>query len=151
MQVLDNITDLSFLQTITPDDVTKFKMMRKDDVVIGDLGGYISLKDTKNGDNRKVMLTKELTVFLKNIIRRSHEHIEYVFNFKNGKPISSIRECFKATCDRAGIKDLKFHDLRHTFCTRIAHEGVNPFVIMQIFGHKDTKPAKRYTNPTNEH
>ena len=52
---------------------------------------------------------------------------------------------------RAGIKDLRFHDLRHTFCTRMAYLGINPFTIMQVVGHKDTKTAKRYTNPTDEH
>jgi hypothetical protein len=29
--------------------------------------------------------------------------------------------------------------------------GINPFIIMQIIGNKDTKTAKRYTNPTDEH
>ena len=29
--------------------------------------------------------------------------------------------------------------------------GINPFTIMQVVGYKDTKTAKRYTNPTDEH
>jgi len=33
----------------------------------------------------------------------------------------------------------------------MANAGISPFVIMQIVGHKDTKTAKRYTNPTDDH
>ena len=76
---------------------------------------------------------------------------EYVFSNEFGKPYSDISESWENACDRAGIKNLWFHDLRHTFCTRMAHEGVNPFTIMAVVGHKDTRTAKRYTNPTDEH
>jgi hypothetical protein len=33
--------------------------LKKSGIVLGDLGGFISLKDTKNGDNRRVFLTNE--------------------------------------------------------------------------------------------
>ena len=124
--------------------------LKKSDIVLGDLGGYISLKDTKNGDNRKVFLTVELTEFLKNTIE-DNPYGEYVFSDIWGKELVTIHTSWEGTCKRAGIKDLKFHDLRHTFCTRMAHLGVSPFTIMQVVGHKDTKTARRYTNPTDEH
>jgi integrase len=124
--------------------------LKKTDVLLGDLGGFIILRDTKIGESRRVPLTKELTDFLKKVINQYPES-EYVFNQKNGQPYKDLKEGYNAACKRAGIKNLRFHDLRHTFCTRMANEGVSPFVIMQIVGHKDTKTAKRYTNPTDEH
>jgi integrase len=124
--------------------------LKKSDTVLGDFGGSIMFRDTKNGENRKVVLTKELTDFLKQVINISC-FSEHVFCHKNGQPVKSFIGSFKAVCKRAGIKDLRFHDLRHTFCTRMANAGVNPFIIMQIVGHKDTSTAKRYTNPTDEH
>ena len=42
--------------------------LKKSDVVLGELGGSIVFRDTKNGENRKVVLTKELTGFLKQVI-----------------------------------------------------------------------------------
>jgi integrase len=124
--------------------------LKKSDVILGELGGSIVFRDTKNGENRKVVLTKELTEFLKKVINVG-SFSEHVFCHKNGQPLKSFDGAFRAVCNRAGIKDFRFHDLRHTFCTRMASEGVNPFMIMQIVGHKDTTTAKRYTNPTDEH
>jgi integrase len=114
------------------------------------LGGSVVFRDTKNGENRKVILTKELTKFLEQVIELN-PFSEQVFCNRNGRPLKSIDGAFKAACKRAEINNLRFHDLRHTFCTRMANSGVNPFMIMQIVGHKDMATAKRYTNPTDEH
>ncbi len=122
----------------------------KNDVVFRELGGSIVFRDTKNGENRKVVLTKKLTGFLKKVINVDSSS-KHVFCYKNGQPLKSFDSGFRAVLKRAGIENLRFHDLRHTFCTRMASEGINPFMIMQIVGHKDTATAKRYTNPTDEH
>lgn len=112
--------------------------LKKSAVVLGDLGGFISLKDTKSGDNRKVPLTKELTEFFKQVIKGDWGS-EYIFFNNKGKPFSDISQSWEEACRRAGIEDLRFHDLRHTFCTRMAHEGVSPFDIMAIVGTKTQK------------
>ena len=124
--------------------------LKKSDVVLGELGGSIVFRDTKNGENRKVVLTKELTGFLKQVINVG-SFSEHVFCHKNGQPLKSFDSGFRAVLKRAGINNFRFHDLRHTFCTRMANAGVNPFMIMHVVGHKDTSTAKRYTNPTDEH
>ena len=126
--------------------------LKRDEVLLGDIGGTIVLRDTKNGESRKIPLTKELTDLFSRIIDSIWDNSPYLFcNRKTGRPITDIKTSFTKCCRRANIENLRFHDLRHTFCTRLANEGVNPFIIMQIVGHKDTKTAKRYTNPTDEH
>jgi integrase len=124
--------------------------LKKTDVVLGELGGFMLIRDTKNGESRRVPLTKELTEFLKRVIN-GYPESDHVFNQMNGQPYRDLKDGFKGACERAGITGLRFHDLRHTFCTRMANAGISPFVIMQIVGHKDTKTAKRYTNPTDDH
>ena len=91
-----------------------------------------------------------MTGFLKQVINVGY-FSEHIFYHKNGQPLKSFDGAFRVICKRAGIKDFRFHDLLHTFCTRMASVGVNPFMIMQIVGHKDTKTAKWYTNPTDDH
>jgi len=126
-----------------------FKLKKKH-VFLGDLGGYILLKDTKNGEDRKVPLNKDLTKIMREIIYKVSDD-DYIFTNYDGSRIKDIKKAWQGACDRAGIKDLRFHDLRHTFCTRAAQRGTNPFFIMKIVGHKDPKTAQRYTNPTDEH
>jgi len=126
--------------------------LEKKDVLLCDIGGTVTLRDTKNGESRKIPLTNDLTGMFKRIIDNSLEASPYVFaSPRTGKPMLDIKTSFVKSCKRAKIDNLHFHDLRHTFCTRLANEGVNPFIIMQIAGHKDTKTAQRYCNPTSEH
>ena len=55
----------------------------------------------------------------------------------------------KAKSD-AGIKDFRFHDLRHTAATRMADCGADAFTFAAIFGWSDVRMALRYTHATDE-
>ena len=50
----------------------------------------------------------------------------------------------------AGIKDFRFHDLRHTAATRMADGGADAFALAEIFGWSDVRMALRYTHSTAE-
>ena len=94
--------------------------LKKSDIFLKDISGYILLKDTKNNDVRKVPLNYELTILFNGIIKNVSDYNEYLFTNRSGKPFIDIKKGFHKTCERAGIKGLTFHDLRHTFCTRAA-------------------------------
>ncbi len=47
---------------------------------------------------------------------------------------------------KAGVKDFRFHDLRHTFATRLAQAGVDLYKISKLLGHKDIKMTQRYAH-----
>ena len=49
-----------------------------------------------------------------------------------------------------GIKDFRFHDLRHTAATRMADCGADAFTLAAIFGWPDVRMALRYTHATDE-
>jgi len=70
---------------------------------------------------------------------------EFVFvNPKTEKPYTDIKRSFATACDKAQIRDLEWHDLRATFCTRLAMEGYDAFTIKAIMGHNDMKTPERY-------
>ncbi len=52
-----------------------------------------------------------------------------------------------------GEKDVRFrfHDLRHTFGSRLGMAGFDLKTIMEIMGHKTTKVAMRYQHPSPDH
>jgi integrase len=71
---------------------------------------------------------------------------------KTGKVFSHNRPpvCFVTACDKAGIKDLTFHDLRHTATTRLINAGIPYGEVMKITGHTEIKTFLRYLNPTDQ-
>jgi integrase len=60
---------------------------------------------------------------------------EWLFTNRDDEPIKAIKKGFSAACKRAGIKDLRPYDLRHTFATRLLERGVHHFVISALLGH----------------
>jgi integrase len=71
-------------------------------------------------------------------------------NPETGKPLQTVRTAFVAACRRAGIKGLRFHDLRHTFAARLNAAGVDPITIMELLGQSTLKMTERYTHTSEE-
>ena len=72
-----------------------------------------------------------------------------IFTYRN-KPLKDIRTAFKNACNRAGIKNLRFHDLRHTFATRLVLAGVDLASVSKLLGHSTIQMTMRYAHPTPE-
>jgi site-specific recombinase XerD len=56
------------------------------------------------------------------------------------------QDTFKPACERAGVVDLRWHDLRHSFCSRLVNHGVELYDVMQLARHRDFKSAQRYAH-----
>jgi integrase len=110
--------------------------------------GLVRLRpeDTKAREGRTIPLTKELSETLRNAtiyLDESGQRVPWVFTHA-GKRILSVRRAFETACREAGLNDVVFHDLRHTFVTNMRRAGVDYFRIMAITGHKTMTVFKRY-------
>ena len=47
---------------------------------------------------------------------------------------------------RAKVRHFRWHDLRHTFCSRLAQRGVSLKVIQELAGHKTIQMSARYAH-----
>jgi integrase len=68
---------------------------------------------------------------------------------QSGKPLdrSKVRKRFQRACDRAGVRIVRFHDLRYTFGTRIAASGeVSLRTLQEWMGHRDAKTTLIYAD-----
>jgi integrase len=67
---------------------------------------------------------------------------------ETGKPIdrSKLLKRFKAALRRADVRAVRFHDLRHTFGTRMAAQGVPMRVLQELMGHRDFKTTLIYAD-----
>jgi integrase len=60
---------------------------------------------------------------------------------------SQVRKRFQRACRRAGVRVVRFHDLRHTFGTRIAASGeVSLRTLQEWMGHRDPKTTMIYAD-----
>jgi integrase len=72
----------------------------------------------------------------------------WVFTNEKGKKLSprTAEWQFDRALDAAGIKEFRFHDLRHTCATWLAMAGENQELIKEVLGHKDIRMTDRYTH-----
>ena len=52
---------------------------------------------------------------------------------------------------KAGLEDFTFHDLRHTFASRLVMAGVDLPTVKELMGHKDITMTLRYTHLSSDH
>lgn len=64
--------------------------------------------------------------------------------------MEDISRAWESACREAGIVNLHFHDLRHTFATRLADEGAHVRTIADLLGHTTTVMTSRYTHATDK-
>ena len=74
-----------------------------------------------------------------------------VFRNRTGTPYRSFRTAFKQAVRKAGVEDFTFHDLRHTFASRLVMAGVDLPTVQALMGHKDISMTLRYTHLSSDH
>ena len=74
---------------------------------------------------------------------------DFVFsNARTGVNIDSIKTGWRNACVKAGLVNLRFHDTRHTFATRLRANGVHEWDIRDLLGHTTTRMTSVYTHQT---
>lgn len=58
---------------------------------------------------------------------------------------------FVPALEGAQIPGFRFHDLRHTFASRLVERGVPLYTVQVLLGHKDPKQTQRYAHLSSEH
>ena len=105
--------------------------------------GFASLYDTKNGEDRRVPLTRRCIEVLQTVPQTDDRLFPISF--------TCLRLAWNRARKKAGITDLRFHDLRHEAVSRFFEMGMSVPEVALISGHKDVRQLFRYThlNPQN--
>jgi integrase len=107
--------------------------------------GFVTLEaqETKSGHSRAVpILNGDMRRWLE-WSRESAKGCSYVFH-RNGERIKEFRSTWKNACAKAGVPELKFHDLRRTAVRNMRRAGVSQVVRMRISGHRTDSMERRY-------
>lgn len=110
----------------------------------------IRVEHTKSGQNRIIPINELLMTELKKL-KRADGKSRFVFlNPKSGKPMVDVKTGFKAATRRAEIRGLRFHDLRHTFASRLIEAGFDLITVKDLLGHQSVVTTQRYTHSNAE-
>lgn len=108
----------------------------------------ISITKTKNDKPRLVPLTKRALGILKSL-RQDAPDEEMVFDStRTGRKRRQLMVCFERAVEESGIGNFHFHDLRHTFATRLRAANVHEYDIADLLGHSTTPNDTRSTKVT---
>lgn len=111
--------------------------------------GLIHLLVTKSGKQRVIPMNDHVRNALLSI--RKHDTSPYVFVRTDGDSLKDVRRGFLSALTKAGIKDFRFHDLRHTFASQLAMSGVDLNTIRELLGHSDLKTTLIYAHLSKDH
>jgi integrase len=114
--------------------------------------GFILLEqeDTKNGERREIPINETLRRTLEALPRRL-DGGNVFFNPETDKPYQTLSAAFIKACEKAGIQDFRFHDLRHTFASILVMAGKDLTTVKELLGHKTLAMTLRYAHLAPSH
>ena len=75
----------------------------------------------------------------------------YIFpNIRTGQPYVSFFYSWNAARVRAGMPDLRVHDLRHSFASFLVNAGRSLYEVQELLGHADIRTTSRYAHLSRE-
>lgn len=108
--------------------------------------------NTKTLTTRQVPISRRLMAELRILLGDKRSDDERVFGIQR-----SIAKAWKTACRLAGLTDLRFYDLRHTFDSRLMEAGMNPLIVSRLMGHSapgrgdaHLKMTYHYTHATEQ-
>jgi integrase len=111
----------------------------------------VTIPRAKHGEKRHVPLNSvALSAFRK--LLPNLERSNFVFLDMDGHAaLKSNRHWFKDALKKAGIRNFTWHDLRHTFASRLVMAGVDLRTVQELMGHKTIQMTCRYAHLAPDH
>jgi integrase len=106
-----------------------------------------TLLKTKNKEKRTVPLNQTALELLK-VKNKVRSISGFVFSGKACTKIigRNLLRAFYSARETANLADVRFHDLRHTFATRLVQSGIDLYVVKELLGHKTITMTMRYAH-----
>ncbi len=110
--------------------------------------GDLRLRDAKAGP-RMVPLTKPVLGIL-DAIPRLPENPWVIAGQRPGKHLTGLHHYWWPVRERAGLADVRLHDLRHSYASRALALGESLYTIGKLLGHTSVATSARYAHLMRE-
>ena len=110
--------------------------------------GILTIRETKTGDSRRIPMNSTVQCLLSNTQKSSNfSPQDRIF------PLDAryLRRAFDKAVNASGLAPFRFHDLRHTFASRLAMQGANDRTLMALGGWKSPAMLSRYAHLSPTH
>lgn len=117
------------------------------------VGALVTVRgaSAKTGLTRYVPLNAEAVRVLKAWQPDEAKADKPVFPGPDGGPMFSLKTAWEKVAKAAKLEDFTFHDLRHTFASKLVQAGVDLNTVRELLGHADIKMTLRYAHLAPEH
>ncbi len=113
----------------------------------------LTVPRSKSGESRRIPLNDDVLDILRGLPSRLKS--AWVFPSGTGEtPMDAqnfYNRVFVPALERAGIDDFHWHDLRHTFASRLVMAGVDLRTVQEVMGHKTQAMTLRYAHLSQSH
>ena len=99
----------------------------------------------KSGQTRHIPLNKEALKLLENWKLQSKDSLVFASPV-TGERFDNVKRSWEALRERAGLPNFWFHDLRHTFASKLVMAGQDLYVIKELLGHSTIQMTERYAH-----
>ena len=108
--------------------------------------------DQKNSGRDTVPINEAVVRILKKKSSIRRLGCDLVFHTSNGTKYlaRNVHEAFVIACKTAGVENFRFHDLRHTFATRLVHGGVDLYTVQRLGRWRSLSMVMRYAHHSVE-
>lgn len=108
----------------------------------------IIIQETKNGKPRTIPLNQiALNILIEKAkVRNLKSDLVFLSTATTKIDCHNLIRAFNVAKRKADIQNFHFHDLRHTFATRLAQRGVDLYKISKLLGHYDISMTQRYAH-----
>ena len=105
----------------------------------------LNLEKTKAGRPRQVPLSRKALAVIRELLeRRARPRSTFLLCRPEGGRVGDPRKAFVGACTRAGIKNFRWHDLRHTFASWWVQGGGDLYRLSRVLGHSTLQMTARY-------
>ena len=103
----------------------------------------IRLPDSKTNEPRTIHLSDAAVEVLRTV---PHVGPYVIAGARHGEPFKNLSRSWIVAREYAGLKDVRLHDLRHSYASLAAGRGVSLQMIGKLLGHKVTTTTARYAH-----
>jgi integrase len=107
------------------------------------------LNGKTNSSERSIPMNSTVFDLVSDLARNKKSNLVFPSNRKIGERFLDLKKGFKRAVQLAGLRKIRFHDLRHTFATRLIQSRADIITVQHLLGHAKISMTARYAHSPN--